>query len=443
MLKRCSFVVFTSCLLFICAHAETAVTSVSAPPQSQQLATLLTALDRSDPDALEAFWKNIEKQHSPLIEELPIRPSDALYTFLWHADPMDDVVNVRLGAVFPTHTNNDAFQRLGKSDVWYTSYVLPKDARLIYRIRVPQGIQQSPLARDRFTVDGVRYEMFRDPLNPRVFPEGSQPPDNQSIVEGPAARQNPYVEMRKDVPSGSLEKFDIDSKILRGKRTITMYTPAGYTRTSKPAAFMLVFDAEPYIDLVATPTILGNMISKSVIPSVIAAFVHSKATRDNDLPPNADFQKFIGAELMPWIRERYRVSKDPKFNVAAGSSLGGLAAAYTAFSHPEIFGEVISQSGSYWWSPQYLTDISPSPNAGWMIKQFAESAPKRIRFYMEAGIWESAGMLSSNRMLHSVLKGKGYQVSYSEFLGGHYYAYWQQTLPDGLIAVLGDKAQWQ
>ncbi len=440
MFKRCSFAVFTSCLLFTCAHAETAVTSVSAPPQSPQLATLLTALDRNDAGALQAFWKSVEKQHSPLIEVLPNRPNDALYTFLWHADSLDDVLNVRLGAVFPTHTNNDAFQRLGESDVWYTSYILPKDARLVYRIRVPQGIQQSPLARDRFTIDGVRYEMFRDPLNPRVFPEGSQPPDNQSIVEGPTAPQNPFVKMRKDVPSGSLEQLDIDSRILGSKRTITMYTPAGYTRTSKPAAFMLVFDAEPYIDLVATPTILDNMISQSVIPPVIAAFVHSKATRDADLPPNADFQKFIGTELMPWIRERYHVSKDPKLNVAAGSSLGGLAAAYTAFTHPEIFGEVISQSGSYWWSPTYLKDVSPSPNAAWMVKQFAESAQKPIRFYMDVGTWEPAGMLSANRILHSVLKGKDYQVSYSEFPGGHYYAYWQQTLPDGLIAVLGNKA---
>jgi enterochelin esterase-like enzyme len=421
-------------------HAQNASDTTDAPPQSAQLTALSTALDNNKPGALADFWASVAKQHSPLVEELPNRPDDALYTFLWRTDPADDVVNVRIGAVFPTRSDNDAFQRLGKTNVWYISYVLPKSARLIYRIRAPQGMQRSPLARDRFTIGGVRYEMFRDPLNPNVFPKGSVPPDDQSIVEGPTATQNQYVAKRPDVSHGTLKEFEIDSKLLRGKRTLTVYTPAGYAESSARYAFMLVFDAEAYIDLVSTPTILDNMTSQSVIPALVVAFVHSEGTRESDLPPNSDFQNFIGAELMPWIRKRYRVSTDPKLNVVAGSSFGGLAAAYTAFIHPETFGQVISQSGSYWWSPQYLTDPAPSPNAGWMIKQFAESPRKAIRFYMDAGAWEPAGMLHGNRMLVSVLKGKGYTVSYREFLGGHYYAYWQQTLPDALIAVLGTKA---
>jgi len=34
-----------------------------------------------------------------------------------------------------------------------------------------------------------------------------------------------------------------------------------------------------------------------------------------------------------------------------GSSPGGLAATYAAYRHPEMFGNVLSQSGSYWWTP--------------------------------------------------------------------------------------------
>lgn len=439
MFKRCSVCVVVSCLFFIVAHAAGAPGSASAPPQSAQLESLLAALDRNDASALGAFWKGVDEHHSPLIEELPGQPDDALYTFLWRADLAADAVNIRLGAVFPTRTPNDAFQRLGTSNLWYTSYVLPKAARLIYRIRAPQGMQPSPLAHDRFTLDGVRYELFRDPLNPSVYPAGSQQADAQSIVEGPAVVRNPFVEKRKDAHAGSLQDFDIDSRILGGHRTVTMYTPAGYSPTSRPTAFLLVFDAEPYIELVSTPTILDNMISKSAIPHVIAAFVHSRDTRDADLPANMEFQKFVATELMPWVRQRYRISTDPKRNVAVGSSFGGLAAAYTAFNHPELFGKVVSQSGSYWWSPDYPKDGAPNPNANWMVKRFAESAVKPIRFYMDVGIWEPAGMLNGNRMMLSVLKGKGNQVTYNEFVGGHYYAYWRQTLPAGLIAVLGDE----
>jgi enterochelin esterase-like enzyme len=432
------------CFWLLPAHAADVPSSQAGGPQSPRLSALLAALNDKDPTALAAFWEEVEKVHTPLVEEVPNQPHDALYTFLIQADPADDVVNVRLGADFPMRTEHhtDTFQRLGTSNVWYTSYVLPKASRIFYRIRVPQGLHRSPASPARFTIDGVLYEHYLDPLNPRVFPEGRDHVDAPgSYFVGSEAPLNPYLAVHPDVLSGSLEKFEIDSQALSGKRTVTMYTPANYAGKGKPLPLILQFDGESYIIDVAAPTMLNNMIAQKAIPPVIVAFLHSQGTRNEDLQPNAKFQQFIGTELVPRIRERYRVSKEPKLNVVSGSSFGGLAAGYTAFVHPEIFGNVLSQSGSFWWSPTYLEDVSPSPNAGWMVKQFAESNLKPIRFYMSVGSWESAGMLSGNRILRSVLMGKGNEVTYSEVVSGHNYANVQESFPDGLIALLGDKAR--
>jgi enterochelin esterase-like enzyme len=436
-------VAISFCFWLLSARAADAPSFQLGAPQSPRLSTLLAALDRNDPAALTDFWTEVETKHTPLVEEVPNQPHDALYTFLIRADPADDVLNVRLGADFPMRTEHhtDTFQRLGNSNVWYTSYVLPKASRIFYRIRVPQGLHRSPSSPARFTIDGVLYEHFLDPLNPRVFPEGEHHVDAPgSYYIGSEAPPNPYLKVQADVPSGSLQKFAIDSGVLGAKRTVTIYTPAAYTGNSTRLPLILQFDAEAYIIDVAAPAMLDNMIAQKVIPPVIVAFLHSQGTRNEDLQPNAKFQQFIGTELLPWVRERYRVSKDPKLNVVAGSSFGGLAAAYTAFVHSEIFGNVLSQSGSFWWSPTYLLDVTPSPNAGWMVKQFAESAPKPLRFYMSVGSWESAGMLSGNRILRSVLMGKGNAVTYSEVVSGHNYANFQQTFPDGLIVLLGRKA---
>jgi enterochelin esterase-like enzyme len=435
------FIALWFCLWLLLAHAADAPSYQADGPQSPRLSSLLAALEDKDPTALAAFWEEVEKVHTPLVEEVPNQPHDALYTFLIRADPADDVLNVRLGADFPMRTEHhtDTFQRLGSSNVWYLSYVLPKTSRSFYRIRVPQGLHRSPSSPARFTIDGVLYEHYLDPLNPKVFPEGKDHVDAPgSYYIGSEAPPNPYLQMHADV-AGGLEKFEIDSQVLSGKRTVTMYTPANYARKGKPLPLILQFDGESYITDVAAPAMLDNMIAQKAIPPVIVAFLHSQGTRNDDLPPNEKFQQFIGSELVPWIRERYRISKDPKLNVVAGSSFGGLAAAYTAFVHPEIFGNVLSQSGSFWWSPTYLQDVSPSPNAGWMVKQFAESAPKPLRFYMSVGSWESAGMLSGNRILRSVLVGKGNEVTYSEVVSGHNYANFQQSFPDGLLALLGDK----
>jgi enterochelin esterase-like enzyme len=434
--SRCLITAVAS-LWLLCSEAA----DLGLAPQSPRLVRLLADLEGNNPTALEGFWKEIDLNHTPLVEDIPTQSHDALYTFLIKADPADDVMNVRLGADFPMRTVNhtDTFQRLGTSNVWYASYVLPKASRIFYRLPVPQGLHRSLSSPARFTIDGVLYEHFLDPLNPRVFPAGENHVDAPgSYYVGAEAPPNPYLQLDND-SRGSLEKCEIPSPVLGSKRSVTMYTPAHYAANSKTLPLVLVFDGESYITDVVTPTMLDNMIRNQAIPPAVVAFVHTQGTRDDDLQPNEKYQQFLAQDLVPWIRKHYRVSHDPRLNVVAGSSFGGLAAAYTAFVHPEIFGNVLSQSGSYWWSPTYLQDVAPSPNAGWMVKKFAESAPKPLRFYMSVGLWEGAGMLSGNRLLHAVLTGKKNEVIYNEVVSGHNYLNFQSTIPEGLVALLGSK----
>lgn len=39
----------------------------------------------------------------------------------------------------------------------------------------------------------------------------------------------------------------------------------------------------------------------------------------------------------------------------------------------------------------------------------------------------AADMLMPNRILRSLLEGKGYDVTYREFMGGHDYVIWRNT----------------
>lgn len=45
------------------------------------------------------------------------------------------------------------------------------------------------------------------------------------------------------------------------------------------------------------------------------------------------------------------MTDDPAQTIVGGGSYGGLAATFAAFQHPELFGNVLSMSGSYWWTP--------------------------------------------------------------------------------------------
>ena len=99
--------------------------------------------------------------------------------------------------------------------------------------------------------------------------------------------------------------------------------------------------------------------------------------------------------------------------------------------HPEIFGNVLSQSGSFQIVPEGKMEL---------IRQFVEKPKLPVRFYLEAGLLEtgdSPSLLHANRHLRDVLEAKGYFVNYSDFNGRHDDICWRGSLSTGLISLLG------
>jgi APA family basic amino acid/polyamine antiporter len=439
--------VVTACLAAPLVHAD--VDSKMSSPQLKELEAAVAAGDRA---ATEGFWRSIEQSRAPLIEQIE-GAVDMLVTFLWRALPEQEAVNVRVysDGLTPYEQAGDALQRLGKTDVWYRTYRVPRNARFVYYLAWPQGAVPRSDSLQRITAEnGLVYETLADPLARwNYVQERDQVRKLFSYAEGSDAPAQPYIAVREGVPRGSVETIEVDSKILGNQRKVSIYTPPGYRAKGSTYGLLLLFDRRSYLSDVPTPTILDNMQAEKAIPPMVAVLVDSRVTNDPDgdarsreLPPNPKFQRFLREELVPLIRARYNVSTDPKRNVVAGSSYGGLAAAFTGLSSPDVFGNVVSQSGSYWWNPECCRSrdadmVFLSEDAGWLVKEFAAAPRKPLRFYMDVGLWETADMLLPNRILRSVLEGKGYEVTYREFTGGHDYVNWRGTLSDGLIAVIG------
>ena len=135
-------------------------------------------------------------------------------------------------------------------------------------------------------------------------------------------------------------------------------------------------------------------------------------------------------------------------------------AAYVALRHPEVFGNVLSRSGAFWWSPEHnggvcgarcpdLADAAATvlgtqrPKATSWLRNSWQVPNSRCAFYLAAGTFESdtegggGGILESTRHLRDVLLAKGYQVHYQQFVGGHDGLSWRGALADGLINLLG------
>ena len=209
---------------------------------------------------------------------------------------------------------------------------------------------------------------------------------------------------------------------------------------------VIFFDGKDYLEI-STPTILDNLISSNTIHPMICVFIGnvSVKSRENELMCNHKFNQFLKEEFIAWLYTQYRVSKNPCDILIGGASAGGNAGVFAAYNHPEVFGNVFSQSGGFWWieTEGYLIENQDRNNEkdyGYLIRKFVEAEKLQLTFHMCVGIYDTATMeqqftnhLISNRHMRDVLEVKGYNLKYLEYSGSHDWIGWRGIIPDILI----------
>jgi iron(III)-enterobactin esterase len=106
--------------------------------------------------------------------------------------------------------------------------------------------------------------------------------------------------------------------------------------------------------------------------------------------------------------------------VIGGSSFGGLAAAFTGLSLPDVFGGVLSQSGAFQWRRD--DDAEPA----WLPRNLSTVASASIGtlFSMRVGILEafdvriineSVSLLDGNRMMRDALRDRRADMQNAEY----------------------------
>jgi enterochelin esterase family protein len=243
------------------------------------------------------------------------------------------------------------------------------------------------------------------------------------------------------VAAGKVAEEQLDSKVLGERRGAWVYTPAGYDpRRAAPYPLLVCFDGGLYAqpDGVPTPTILDNLIAERKIPPVLAVFVAQSAQRTIELSNDPHFTDFLANELLPDVRAKWRATTDPALTVVCGSSTGGLASVYAAFRRPDVFGNVLSQSGAFW-----PGRVREDANREWLTREIERSPRLPVRVVLQVGVVEirptpggGPSILVTNRHLRDVLIAKGNELHYNEVAGGHTPLSWRGGLGDGLVQLL-------
>jgi enterochelin esterase family protein len=389
--------------------------------------------------AIDRFAKEMDG-HAPLVEPVANDPrGDVLITFA-RRTPLDVRFVGLIGG--PTIASNEVgLSRFEGTDLEVLTLRAPKDSRFEYLLRAGEPLRADasrPELEEAFKTATV------DAWNPRRSAVSS-------FVELPGAPAQTLTQPVVGVPTGTRVEKTIHSAILGEDRRIGVYLPPGFVASGGPYPLLIAFDgdgsAQASPDQFATPTILDNLIAQKKLAPTIGVFVYQGATRTRDLTMSAPFSDFLASELAPWARREYRATADPQQVTLAGFSFGGLCAVYTAFHHPDVFGNALSQSGSFWFSPGAVEATSPfALETGALMSEIVAAPKQPVRVWMEVGRFEGGGGLAGgnqvaqNRHLRDVLLAKGYRVSYQEYSGGHSYVSWRGSLADGLVDLAGIEA---
>ncbi|MGE0128858.1 MAG: enterochelin esterase [Blastocatellales bacterium] len=450
MLRHCLLAFTITILSLGAAVAQTNVTpdakgAAAANEEkfdSPRLAALAKEIKAGNRAALDAFWLEL-KDKAPLVEPVTGNEKYLWVSYVWRGDSQAGRVDM-IGGLPAADEFTKPLARLLDTDLWYRTERLPNDSRFTYTFIV-NFVKPAP--GDKDATQKLMAQLRRDPLNARTFPF----PPGSTIVELPAAPPQPWIKRLPDTPQGEIKPHKIKSEILKEERAIRIYTPPGYDPKGKPCGLLIYFDGEAVPFAVPLPTILDGLIAGKKIPPMVAVMVNSQTTRERDLACSPQFADFLAKELVTWTRGNFNISADPTQTVVSGFSLGGLAAVYCGLRHPEVFGNVLSQSGSFWYFDGWkqsadIFERNFFADSGWLTRQFAKSPRLPLRFFMEVGMLEQGipiNMVLENRRLHDVLTAKGYPVTYSEYNGGHDMLCWRGSLADGLIALVGKQKEKQ
>ena len=415
--------------------------TVTDQPSSPRLLALRDRLGSGDRAALDKFWKEISEQGAPIIEPATENNREVLVTMLWRGTAETKNVFVfRLGEV------NKPMMRLLDTDVWYKTFRFQKGARFIYQLatNLPDPKEWGGIIR-------FAGAMKNDPLNPNQYVERAdelKPDDVRtfSAVELPSADSQAWNVTKPGVPTGQVKRDKFISKLLGNERPIWIYTPHGYSADHK-YGLLVLSDGGGYVNSAHVATTLDNLIAARLIPPLVGVMVDNP-NRWPELSCNPTYADFLATEIVPWARANYHATDRPEQTIIGGASLGGLAAACAGLRHPEVFGNVLSQSGAFDWKPESEKEWE------WLNRQLAASPRLPLRFSFEAGLMERTWwwrflpqrdplplppVLMVNRNLRDTLTSKGYSVHYTEFNGNHGFLNWRRTLASHLIALIGIK----
>lgn len=178
-----------------------------------------------------------------------------------------------------------------------------------------------------------------------------------------------------------------------------------------------------------------------VMPSGANSFYHPAKGR------NANYERFIGEELVQLTRAMLPLSTERADTGIAGLSMGGYGALRTGMLYPQVFGfagglssALLTQNiaahcredGAFYENPEFLKatfgSLEGIENSQHDVMTLSHQLPAKSmpKLYLACG--EQDGLLELSRALHADWEQRGIAHRYEEHEGAHEWAFWEWGL---------------
>jgi enterochelin esterase-like enzyme len=248
------------------------------------------------------------------------------------------------------------------------------------------------------------------------------------------------------------------SEALTREVDIDIYLPPDYHLSmGRRYPWLLLNDGQD-LPVMHFSAILEKLYYTHQIPPIVVIGIYAgrDRVREYGVMRQADYKgrgdrakqycHFLLEELLPDLKQRFRLSDAADQSLIAGFSLGGLSAFDIAWAYPHIFGRVGVFSGALWWRWQPVSDHDP--DGGRILHDVVEKTPKvpaQQAYWFQAGTLDETDDRNNNGIIDAIddtldliraLKNKNiqeYAIRYYEVEGGrHEPATWGQAMPDFL-----------
>lgn len=376
----------------------------------------------------------------------------ALYTWLVEAPSAGSVLLWLADLIEPERIENAEFSRLGGTGIWALTVKFPRSWRASYRIatsaadpsdspwRAARGygpVRVSAL--ESSSLDRRSSEAMRSTAGEFSLAAGPEAPPELWRCDvgheaecsgagrrtgGEAARQGECTRPGDSRPprsrgaqkGGELALRGGVEQISDGCEQAWIYVPkADVPDLDRPTPLLLLFDGGTWARDIELPRLLDAAIASGAIAPLHVAMLEagSEGDRWESLGVPCGQVDAVLDWLLPELRSRYNVAHDGESTWAAGQSLGGLSALWTAAQSEGQVRHVVAQSPSLW-----RFDLAgPLAEAPW----------DSVRI--------DVGALEGTAHLAHRLAARVPGIDVKEFCGGHDWACWRAALFSALAGM--------